>query len=392
MERGMHRGRWNKKAPVATILLLMCMFIPNLTLLQPLPAETCPHGDYLTDEGICCNKCSPGFKIVEKCHAAGQRSKCIPCPAGQYTNQMNYSPNCRSCKQCKTSKHELQVSPCQQNQNTICRCEDGYYKINIDSVISECRRCRKCGNNEKEKQKCTPEKDTECQCTENYYRVNNKCEQCKNCTAGCEHHCSSLPPQNTRAPGYGNEHLMNITGGVTAVALLLLVLGVIVTYTMTKWSTKRKLLKLSSQSSDVSSDPCEQVLIHDEEPSNNNIVKAAPPRPATEYEQPSNLPDCVPLEIKIPDLIYTVLDLVPVLQVKQLVRFLGVKDTDIEQAELDYRSCKEAHYQMLRVWAERGSRAGGILHCPLLQELLDELRKMHLGQAAEELETKYNIQ
>lgn len=98
-----------------------------------------------------------------------------------------------------------------------------------------------------------------------------------------------------------------------------------------------------------------------------------------------------------PDLIYTVLDLVPVLQVKQLVRSLGVKDTEIEQAEMDHRSCREAHYQMLRVWAERGSHAGaggrgGMMHWHLLQELLDEVRKMHLGHAAEELETKYGIQ
>lgn len=87
-----------------------------------------------------------------------------------------------------------------------------------------------------------------------------------------------------------------------------------------------------------------------------------------------------------------VLDLVPVLQVKQLVRSLGVKDTEIEQLELDYRSCREAHYQMMRVWAERGSRAGGILHLPLLKELLDELRRMHLGQAVEELKTNYGFQ
>ncbi len=94
----------------------------------------------------------------------------------------------------------------------------------------------------------------------------------------------------------------------------------------------------------------------------------------------------------VPDLIYTVLDLVPVLQVKQLVRSLGVKDVEIEQAEMDHRSCREAHYQMLRLWAERRSPAGGVRHRPLLQELLVELRRMHLGQAAEELETKYGIQ
>lgn len=98
------------------------------------------------------------------------------------------------------------------------------------------------------------------------------------------------------------------------------------------------------------------------------------------------------LPSSVSDLIYTVLDLVPVLRMKQLVRSLSVTDSEIEQAELDYRPCREAHYQMLRIWTERGSRAGGMLHRPLLQELLNELRKMHLGRAAEELETKYGIQ
>lgn len=88
------------------------------------------------------------------------------------------------------------------------------------------------------------------------------------------------------------------------------------------------------------------------------------------------------------------LDLVPVPKVKQLVRSLGVKEKEIEQAEMDHRSCQEAHYQMLRVWAERGSRGSGgargeMLHLTLFEELLNQLRKMHLGQAAEELETNY---
>lgn len=76
---------------------------------------------------------------------------------------------------------------------------------------------------------------------------------------------------------------------------------------------------------------------------------------------------------------------------KQLVRSLGVKDTEIEQVELDYRSCREAHYQMLRIWAERGLQAGGLLQWSFLLGLLDELRKMHLENAAEELETNYGF-
>lgn len=104
-----------------------------------------------------------------------------------------------------------------------------------------------------------------------------------------------------------------------------------------------------------------------------------------------------PLLSSVPDLIYTVLDVVPVLQMKQLVRYLGVKDREIEEAELNNRSCQEAHYQMLRVWVERGSQAGGgghggMLHWHLLQELLDVVRKMDLGWAADKLETKYGIQ
>lgn len=89
-----------------------------------------------------------------------------------------------------------------------------------------------------------------------------------------------------------------------------------------------------------------------------------------------------------------VLDLVPVPQVKQLVRSLGVTDVEIERVEIDHRSCKEAHYQMLRVWAEQGSPAGrgGMLHRPLLLECLDKLRMMHMEKAAEELERKYGIQ
>lgn len=100
----------------------------------------------------------------------------------------------------------------------------------------------------------------------------------------------------------------------------------------------------------------------------------------------------LPLNPPVSELIYKVLDLVPVLQVKQLVRCLGVKDTDIEQAELDHRSCREAHYQMLRIWAERGILGGGLLHCSFLHELLGELRKMHLENAAEEIEINYLCQ
>uniref|UniRef100_A0AAQ5Y4Q9 Tumor necrosis factor receptor superfamily, member 1a n=1 Tax=Amphiprion ocellaris TaxID=80972 RepID=A0AAQ5Y4Q9_AMPOC len=247
------------------------LFLPASCLLEEVKKQpTCPHGDYLTEEGICCNKCSPGFKLVEKCHAVGQRSNCTACPADQFTDQMNFTPNCRRCRRCKRkiSPQSREVAaPCERHQNTVCRCKKGFYRFRIDSETSECRRCSTCRPDEQQEHPFC--------CSDSYL--------------------ASL----------------------------------------------------------VSS--------------------------------------------PVPELIYSVLDLVPVLQVKQLVRCLGVKDSEIEQADLDHRSCREAHYQMLRVWAERGSRAAGggralLLPLPLLQELIDKLRLMHLGRAAEELETKYCIQ
>ncbi|XP_074540343.1 tumor necrosis factor receptor superfamily member 1A [Halichoeres trimaculatus] len=395
MERGVHRERWSQRVPVSTVLLLMCMFLPTMTLLQPTEEHKCPDGDYHAGNGICCNKCSPGFKLVDKCYASNQRSNCTPCPESQYTDQMNHFPNCRSCKVCKGSKHEIEVSPCERHRNTICRCKDGYYKSYIDSETYECRKCTKCGTDEKEQDKCTPESNTVCQCKDSYYRVNHKCEPCKECKIDCEHLCPSRT-LSTQGPDAnpGEKNLINIIGVTAAVAFIMCVIFIAITHFVTKKSMKDKLIKSISETSNDSQDSCEKGLIYSEQHPNHS-VEAIPQSSPSDLE-PSNPPNCPRLEIKISDLIYTVLDLVPVLQAKQLMRSLGVRDTDIEHAELDYRSSREAHYQILRMWAERGSDAGGrgrsgILHEPLMEELLDKLREMNLGRAAEGLETKYGI-
>ncbi|XP_034074812.1 tumor necrosis factor receptor superfamily member 1A [Gymnodraco acuticeps] len=387
------RGRWDRKAPVGTILLPMCMFLTAFTLVSE--AKTCPAGDYDNDNGVCCNKCLPGFKLVEKCHFNNTRSICEQCPKRQYTDQENYSHNCRSCRICKASNHDVEISPCKAGRNTVCRCEDGYYKLNIDSEKYECRKCSSCKPNEIEKRTCTPEDNTVCECKEKYYKVKGTCEPCKTCTPECQHHCLPITTE-TKAPDHRNDHLINIIVAVAVGSLVSMGLVFLVTYMVTKRSIKKKMQKKTSQESDPCPESGEQFLTLIE--SADIQSDKALPLSAVSDQEPPNLPDCVPLEVKIPELIYTVLDLVPVLQVKQLVRTLGVTDTEIEQAEVDHRSCREAHYQMLRVWAEKGARSGGgggrgtMLHWPLLQELLDQLREMHLGRAAEELETKYGIQ
>uniref|UniRef100_A0A8C6UGI9 Tumor necrosis factor receptor superfamily, member 1a n=1 Tax=Neogobius melanostomus TaxID=47308 RepID=A0A8C6UGI9_9GOBI len=352
------------------IVPLLSLSIPAVLLLPKAEGLTCQGDQFLTKDQICCNKCHPGYKVVENCRGHGLATNCTLCPARQYMDTMNFFPNCFSCKRCRADLFEIQELPCTHQRNTVCRCMDGYYKSVIDSVTFECSMCSTCGDNEIEDKKCTQEGNTECKCSVNYYRVKNKC----------------LP--STILP-----LLTNVIAGAVVAVVLTLVLVIVITHFVTKRQTERKLL--SSQESVESPQIYEALKINFEDASGHTLNST--PLHNVISQEPSNLPDCIPLEIKIPDVIYTLLDLVPVLQVKQLVRSLGVSDTVIERAELDHRSSKEAHYQMLRAWAEQGSHTcqgaggqGGVLHLPQLYQLLDKLRLMHLEQTAQELETQYH--
>ncbi|XP_049587695.1 tumor necrosis factor receptor superfamily member 1A [Syngnathus scovelli] len=381
-------------ATLGVLLLLACVFTPTSALIPTSRERECPFGDYLYN-GICCNKCPPGMKLAEKCLREGERSKCTPCPPNQYSDRLNFHPNCKPCKSCNKKKHEVQVSECERERNTLCRCEDGFYIFAIDSETTECLKCTPCGLNEREVQKCTAERNTVCECKENFYRVKRKCEPCKSCAADCKHLCKSLPSHNSGdSEESGNGYIVQVLTGVVVVAMTLLMLLII--YMVTKRFTKKSGLKLPSQISETSAELSE-ALFQNGDVSVIAVIDC--PGSTMLGKANSKLPDCVPLEIKTHDLIYTLLDLVPVTQVKQLVRSLGVTETIIERAELDFRASKEAHYQMLKAWTEMGSQPsggggggrGGMLHSALLQELLLKLRHMHLGGVAEELETKYTI-
>ncbi|XP_072316624.1 tumor necrosis factor receptor superfamily member 1A [Eucyclogobius newberryi] len=354
--------------------------------------NTCPGGEYLTDAKICCKRCAKGYKLLEHCSASGHSSNCTRCPSGQFMDQMNYDRNCRSCRRCKEGIFERQVAPCESDKDTICQCNNGRYKYNIDKYTYECRLCSTCKDGEEEVAKCTLESNTACGCKENYYKEKNKCLPCANCVSDCSDSCPSKattkdPPPDT------SSFLINVIAGVVVVGVFALVLVVLVTHFVTKRQTKRKLL--SSSHFKEASHIYQEVSGGCEEALNQSVPSHSEPFHIVLNQEPSNLPDCVPPEIKMSEVIYSLLELVPVLQVKQLVRSLGVSDSVIERAELDHRSSKEAHYQMLRAWAEQGAHTGrghgGVLHLPQLQELLDKLRLMHLEQTAQELETQYSL-
>lgn len=76
------------------------------------------------------------------------------------------SPVCFAVVECQSSalffslsttpENDVMVSPCDRTQNTVCRCQDGYYKHIIDSEEYACYRCKPCELNEKEIQRCEP--------------------------------------------------------------------------------------------------------------------------------------------------------------------------------------------------------------------------------------------
>uniref|UniRef100_A0A674MSF6 Tumor necrosis factor receptor superfamily, member 1a n=1 Tax=Takifugu rubripes TaxID=31033 RepID=A0A674MSF6_TAKRU len=318
----MERGAFSRRdtTPLPTVLLLLVS-----------PYSSC--------------LCFPGYRLKEECSAPRERSNCTACPYGQYMDTMNYADKCRTCRKCN-----MVFRPCKGNQNTVCQCDKGYYRSNIDSENFECLKCRQCDHPEKEKN------NTVCQCEDNYYRLNNKCELCSKCV-----------DLLTRDPWL---HRIVLIGKLVF---------------QTKPAAECHFFHFCSFGKQKRSWGIHTRLRL------YHTLHLIPLILKTFSKMWKCRPDLPSVLASVSELIYTVLDLVPVLQVKQLVRSLGVRDTEIEQAELDYRPCREAHYQMLRAWAERGSGAGALLHPPLLHDLLNELRKMHLGQAAEELEKVYGF-
>uniref|UniRef100_A0A4W5PZL3 Tumor necrosis factor receptor superfamily, member 1a n=1 Tax=Hucho hucho TaxID=62062 RepID=A0A4W5PZL3_9TELE len=399
------RGRWKDKCilNICTLLLLCWSVDPSLTAPPP-PDRTkelqCSEGShYPNANGTCCRKCHEGFKLKEDC-TEDVESKCEACKEGRtYLERSNYAKNCFRCTSCDVDNEEV-LSPCKKSKNTVCRCIKGFYKNEIDSVTRECLRCKACGSGERETQPCASESDTVCECKDFYFRDkknNRTCLPCQNCrSADCQQECaswkgSSIEPEDTGLSVW-SPYLLAAFGCVCVLLLMVVgIMGVLVVRQKPKGSSSVLSAEITSQGSEKST---RRLIQEDPENVLNQSMPSCSPVCECEQDPLSKLPDCVPKEITISELIYSVLDQVSPRRVKELVRSLGVSDIVIERAENDHlRDTKEAQYQMLRVWAKGGAQGGGgVLARPLLYHLLDKLRDMDLGGTAEELETKYGDQ
>ncbi|KAK9960569.1 hypothetical protein ABG768_008418 [Culter alburnus] len=92
----------------------------------------CSKNEYWSD-GLCCDKCAPGYKLIKKC-SSGVQSECVKCSDGMYQDSMNYFPNCFRCQKC-TKRHAVVISPCTHQNNTVCGCQPGFRKRSLNVVL-----------------------------------------------------------------------------------------------------------------------------------------------------------------------------------------------------------------------------------------------------------------
>ncbi|KAI1885797.1 hypothetical protein AGOR_G00207490 [Albula goreensis] len=336
------RGKWKKKYLVLFLLFSVTACaaaqVGGQVEGQRNQSLSCRSDEFKALKGHCCNKCLPGYRKEADCESPKMRTTCSPCPDGHYMDEINHSKNCRPCRVCRHDYFEKQRSPCTEKQNAVCDCIDGYKRIYIDEYTSEC------------------------QVEEN----------------------STTKPDKPENPQH--SQLFLLVGVPVAVTVVLI--GVIVflacknhrsrgprgtQYTLPE-NTSEKCLISPSLSPDS---------IHKED-------ESPPSKIGVETHQSTQLPDCVPQEIRLSPFIYYLLDLIPASRFKELVRKLGVSEREIERAERDNHTFKEGQFQMLKVWGESGDGVvWGRLSQRLFSEIVSTLLDMGLSSTVDAIEEKY---
>lgn len=342
---------------------------------------SCQENEYL-HTGFCCDKCSPGYKLKEKCLGVGQRSKCEKCSPGTYQDHMNHFKNCFSCREpCDSASKEIEIAQCTHMQDRVCGCQKGYYKNVLNEITMSCEPCRKCGVGEREIGPCEGEKNTGCDCKYNHYRVaKGICAQCTNCTDVCSELCPHIDKTTSPTPG---PHF-----SPWIILCILLAVGLVFNFLVC--IAKKQYKKRTSTSFSQSRGSCDLEKQVEKKETHTGLLSKENESVQVACPPDSVLPDCVPKEIKTHEFIYFVLDAVPVSRFKELARRLNISEQYIERAERDNRAFADAQYQMMLFWAGSGTKGGkSVLSRTRLQECVNTLKDMNLADCAESIEEAY---
>ncbi|XP_075071966.1 tumor necrosis factor receptor superfamily member 1A [Mixophyes fleayi] len=343
----------------------------------------------------CCNKCLAGFKVKTDCRGRGQKTDCVPCDPDSYTDKPSHSKYCESCSNCLLQNGQIELLACTGKRDVLCGCPDGQFKTAKDKNFA-CQNCSKCVNGT-ELVKCNDDNDTICKCFHTFFfdEEARKCRPCKECqSTDCQDHCprvveSFRPKENEKVP-------LVIMIGIISLAVVLVAAVAYIVWMQRKKITSYLQNKTCSQTNVIEGtiaqttclmeDGSEVAYAHQPLPGytpcavdNPNVVQQIMLQSAT------TLPDVTlqtsALRLQSPEILYTIIECIPIGRWKEFVRRLGLNNYIIETSEQDNKHYKDAQYAMLSVWINRTGSSGA------KRDLLFEvLRDMDLGGCVERIE------
>ncbi|CAI5797065.1 tumor necrosis factor receptor superfamily member 1A-like [Podarcis lilfordi] len=343
----------------------------------------CKIGHYLhPNKTHCCLRCHKGTFVAQHCLDPEKATKCSVCSEGSFIDEDNSSEQCRGCRRCRPTFGQIEISKCTSEHDTVCGCgSDQYQSSHSDEFM--CKNCSACLNG-RIKLACTKFRDTICECRSGYFlqKDENKCYPCSSCNEkeeckmDCDFFVKVIKPEN-------NPHQALL---LTIIVILIVTVGVLLLVNILRKRSCQKRFSSTfcpfASNLQPTSEPSPEVVEKGkctflEQNQTDNLL----PLKAT----PADLPDCVRVagETQIsdrPEVLYAVVDQVPLTRWNEFVRRLGLNEISIERIYAEHRHIREAQYVMLRQWRQQAG------HGATVERICYVLNQMEMSGCSETIQ------
>ncbi|XP_042307618.1 tumor necrosis factor receptor superfamily member 1A-like [Sceloporus undulatus] len=349
----------------------------------------CQKGYYPhPNETHCCIKCHKGTYLAQHCSGPEKTPNCSECSPGTYMSQDNFYRQCFPCSGCRASFGQIEISRCTPEQDTVCGCGLHQYQSGGKSEFF-CQNCSACENG-KIRQHCTKFNDTICECHPGYFRRTdeNNCSPCSSCNdQKCKQHCEpmSFPvanPSNSQEITYGLGSLAFLFGFGCVILLLAKKI---------KWQLCQKKQNSTSCSYSLNPEKTGEPTSKTNDKGNYSALCRDDEVQQSSQTSPTvPLPDCVKSagETQVPDrpeVLYTIVDHVPLSRWKEFMRYLGLSENTIDIITIEQRHMREAQYEMLRHWRLQAGHGASVER---ISNVLNQMNLSGCSEAIQEVLTK----